>query len=667
MPNEFESTDVIQSGDFDIRSRNKDQGEIQASETFVVTSSGMRPLGSDGQTFGVAKRDLYDLRVEKIRLRDEAWEAATVRLNEIKSGLQNRLETEVLDEGQRKNLAEQIRYIDDRLVANKGQIESYRFKFETGPEPVLDRFIALRSEVGLQQNTVLTTESLFREKLPRSPEEHHITERAGELNLLSRAVASSKVDQLLGTNVLAQEKFGVDANGKTIGVSVQVNGVGVTGNLPGGKSYFLDAPFASHEVQKGLYDLEVMDYITGQLDRHAGNMFVDPDTGEVRGIDNDLAFPQMSREEMLEDSLEAKDKCVRNKPLFIHEDTAKKLESLKPEDLRRTLESVKLPGEGERGKLTPDEIEGAVTRLTELQQHVKELRKTGHVVKEFNKKTYDEAISSQEQAFQNFAAGNKPNTDPEQLALNRFTPSTDNGMLSTLDHAPKTSYLGSVAIERRKNELGIRHGNAERLDIEGVREATQTTGKIRRGPQQEEFVKLVAEKRGQLRSEVANQQEHLQEAGRLNQGVKACDDRLAKLQKPGFVDWLKSLKYGGPGKERAALNETRSELLSQQRDLDRRIDQKVNERLEGQKEELWNKALEKAPLENRLKQSDLHIQLKELELDVESVELRKSTKIERRASVGEVTGLGKNAANKPTGTEVELDKPQVVRSRSLTK
>ena len=37
-------------------------------------------------------------------------------------------------------------------------------------------------------------------------------------------------------------------------------------------------------------DLQLIDALTGQVDRHGGNIFVDPKTGKVTGIDNDAAF-----------------------------------------------------------------------------------------------------------------------------------------------------------------------------------------------------------------------------------------------------------------------------------------------------------------------------------------------------------------------------------------
>jgi hypothetical protein len=43
-------------------------------------------------------------------------------------------------------------------------------------------------------------------------------------------------------------------------------------------------------VQKGMSDLQLFDALTGQRDRHAGNIYIDPDTGAITGIDDDAPF-----------------------------------------------------------------------------------------------------------------------------------------------------------------------------------------------------------------------------------------------------------------------------------------------------------------------------------------------------------------------------------------
>lgn len=215
-------------------------------------------------------------------------------------------------------------------------------------------------------------------------------------SLLTRAVATSTVNKALEMDAVAEEKFAVDAKGKASTLSVLVPGAPIltrpTKDNP--QECYLDVDYSDPDIQKGLYDLEAQDYICGQIDRHTGNIFVDPHSKEVRGIDNDLAFPVVSREEMLKDG-GVQAKAAPGKPMFMHEDTARKIEALNPEDLRAQLMAIQTP-EGVAA-LEPEAVDGAVERLKELQTHVKDLRKQGRVVTEFNKQTYQAAYEEQVQ------------------------------------------------------------------------------------------------------------------------------------------------------------------------------------------------------------------------------------------------------------------------------
>ena len=215
-------------------------------------------------------------------------------------------------------------------------------------------------------------------------------------SLLTRAVATSTVNKALEMDAVAEEKFAVDDKGKASTLSVLVPGAPIltrpTKDNP--QECYLDVDYSDPDIQKGLYDLEAQDYICGQIDRHTGNIFVDPHSKEVRGIDNDLAFPVVSREEMMKDG-GVQAKAAPGKPMFMHEDTARKIEALDPEDLRAQLMAIQTP-EGVAA-LEPEAIDGAVERLKELQDHVKDLRKKGGVVTEFNKQTYQAAYDEQVQ------------------------------------------------------------------------------------------------------------------------------------------------------------------------------------------------------------------------------------------------------------------------------
>lgn len=216
-------------------------------------------------------------------------------------------------------------------------------------------------------------------------------------SLLTRSVATSVVDETLGMNSMAKERFGIDENGQHVGISVGVPGssILVRGSTVEDKERFLNINYADSEVQKGLYDLQAQDYITGQIDRHTGNIFIDPHSGQVTGIDNDMAFPVVNREDMIQaGALDGK--VVRGMPQFLHSDTADKIEALSPQALRTALQSIQ-PPDGV-AHMEAAAIEGAVERLEALQREIKTMRKEGRIVDKFDAQTYDRAMERQQQA-----------------------------------------------------------------------------------------------------------------------------------------------------------------------------------------------------------------------------------------------------------------------------
>ncbi len=126
-----------------------------------------------------------------------------------------------------------------------------------------------------------------------------------------------------------------------------------------------DAPFAGKNSGKGLKqmaDLQVLDYICGNVDRHQGNMFYKVDeNGDVvgvQGIDNDSSFGRFVNEGKNVHALPSpQDMNV------ISASMAKKVMGLTPAMLKYSL----------RGRgLSEDEMEFAAQRLTTLQQAIQE-------------------------------------------------------------------------------------------------------------------------------------------------------------------------------------------------------------------------------------------------------------------------------------------------------
>lgn len=248
-------------------------------------------------------------------------------------------------------------------------------------------------------------------------------------SLPSRSVASSVVNQALKMDSVAEEKYGVDLEGNPMGISVGVPGAAIRTRPsdPTEAEAFLDIDYTNPQVQKGLFDLEAQDYITGQIDRHGGNIFIDPHTNEVRGIDNDLAFPVVERSEMLKQG-DVSNKAVATLPMFVHEDTAAKIKALSPADLRQQLESIEPPPGV--AKLEPAAIDGACKRLVELQDHIGQLEAKGALIKEFDGDTYKQARAAQLAKTNDNVLGG-PN----------------NGSIA------RASYLGSAMIEKARTEV----------------------------------------------------------------------------------------------------------------------------------------------------------------------------------------------------------------------
>jgi hypothetical protein len=150
--------------------------------------------------------------------------------------------------------------------------------------------------------------------------------------------------------------------------------------------------FADPKIQKGMSDLQLFDAITGQSDRHGGNIFVDPATGEVSGIDDDKSFGK---------GVKAADQATpqtdfsfyRALPELVDEETAEAILKLDPTNLPEQL----LPAETDSKELTEKEIEEAVRRFVGVQLYLRDLQKKGALVGQngtsWNQATYDHAMA----------------------------------------------------------------------------------------------------------------------------------------------------------------------------------------------------------------------------------------------------------------------------------
>lgn len=148
-------------------------------------------------------------------------------------------------------------------------------KFEQGGERVEGVF---KQDMGLEMSRNTRSKALS------YTSSHEMTERA---------VGSSLVDQMLGTNVVAKTDFGL-VGGK-LG-QVMEKGEGMTPTVKGqGKGEKLanqKIDYTDPELQRQLYALEWVDFFTGEGDRHGQNLMVKQgkDGTKVTGIDNDMGF-----------------------------------------------------------------------------------------------------------------------------------------------------------------------------------------------------------------------------------------------------------------------------------------------------------------------------------------------------------------------------------------
>jgi hypothetical protein len=127
--------------------------------------------------------------------------------------------------------------------------------------------------------------------------------------------------------------------------------------------------------QKALMDLQVLDLLTGQLDRHMGNYIIEVSGDDVHltAIDNDGSFGEKNIP--LNTLSEKKDLFqYKGLPPVMTQSMANSLEQLTPEKLRNALQ--------ESGLEQP-EIDLAVQRLLVLKQHATNLDKKGLVTDDF--------------------------------------------------------------------------------------------------------------------------------------------------------------------------------------------------------------------------------------------------------------------------------------------
>ena len=166
---------------------------------------------------------------------------------------------------------------------------------------------------------------------------------------------------------------------------------------------FLDFDASQASVQRDLSNLQVNDYLTGQVDRHAGNMFYDDKTGRLRGIDNDLAFGDRFNEKFGDEDT-GMAKHVNELPKYIDAETAQKILAIDLLDYWEMLQG----DASDPQRLTPAEATDGMDRMMYLQEHIEALMAKargedvdveGEIVGEWNQDTYDRQLGDASDSY----------------------------------------------------------------------------------------------------------------------------------------------------------------------------------------------------------------------------------------------------------------------------
>lgn len=222
-------------------------------------------------------------------------------------------------------------------------------------------------------------------------------------NLIARQVGSYRLDEALGMGVTAFETFTKDVDGGLLGVSrrAEIDGKRGVATLRQDGNVFLykNLDYKNSTTQKGLSDLQLMDALTGQLDRHMGNIFIEPESGRVISIDNDMAFPSetyITSDKLTNNQLgdqfsrDEKGILVYHQKL-IDKESAASILAMTDSSMRKLLEQIV----GDE-KIPAASVNAAIERLNAIKAQIKKLSNEKALIEKggWNEKTYKIAIDS---------------------------------------------------------------------------------------------------------------------------------------------------------------------------------------------------------------------------------------------------------------------------------
>lgn len=193
-----------------------------------------------------------------------------------------------------------------------------------------------------------------------------------DARLAERNVAMSRLDKLLDAGVIARSNFALHRSGKQIQQGtfmVKAQGTTLPKLEESGRiaKNAEEKKSSQHEdavdvndpnLQRCLSRLQLIDALALQVDRHYGNFFIQYDkNGKVQGvtgIDNDMAFGKVK-------GVEKRVKEYPGLSKYVDKELAVRILALKDEDLQDVMADL----------LSADEIEALLSRLHQLQEHLK--------------------------------------------------------------------------------------------------------------------------------------------------------------------------------------------------------------------------------------------------------------------------------------------------------
>lgn len=192
----------------------------------------------------------------------------------------------------------------------------------------------------------------------------------------TRNFAAARFDDLLGTKLMPKMELAVHKG--QLGVLMDV-AKGVKPWEQHSNTYNTipvedpSKPKVAAAIQQQLNSAEWLDGICAQQDRHAGNLFVDPKSGKVTLIDNDMGFyPGQNhvRSPSRNPGFRRFSGSTAGLPAVIDARVYQKLMSITSAQIHQQMD----------GLLTRREIRATVNRVTELQHHARQLARNGRVI-----------------------------------------------------------------------------------------------------------------------------------------------------------------------------------------------------------------------------------------------------------------------------------------------